>query len=141
MVAGPLGLGDVHDPTAQAGDDLGHERVAVLGEPEPGADEPLGAPLGVGQGDERVEHRPARVPGQRVQPGGARHVGDDRVRSTARPRAATSAMAWSGVAMRTQVDAGGRGAEVVVAPEDRQHLPAGPRAARWRGTCRPGRAR
>ena len=61
VVPGPPGLGHVHDAAAEAGDDLGHERVAVLGQPEPGADEPLGAPLGVREGDERVEHRPAPV--------------------------------------------------------------------------------
>ena len=87
VVPGPLGLGDVHDATAEAGDDLGHEGVAVLGDPEPGADEPLRAPLCVREGDERVEHRPSLVPSERVEPRGARHVGDDRVRGRPnRPR-------------------------------------------------------
>ena len=86
VVARPAGLGHVHDPTAQAGHDLGHERVAVLGQPEPGADEALGAPLGVGQRDERVQHGPAAVRRERVEPGRARQVGDDRALDRLAPR-------------------------------------------------------
>ena len=61
VVAGPVALGHADDLPVELGDDLFDERVAGDREAEPGADEPLRAALGVGQGHERVEHGPARV--------------------------------------------------------------------------------
>ena len=96
--------------------------------------------LGVGQGDERVERRPARV-AERARRGRASRTGGRR------PCASTGSTArghlGDGGVGRGDQRAGRRPsaapAEVVVAAEDRQHLPAG---ARQRGgERRPGPAR
>ena len=115
--------------------------IAVGGQPEPGPDEALGAPLRVGQRDQRVQHGPPRVAGRA---GAARRARDVRDHAALRRRLDGPRHLGDGLVGGGD-DAPGRcpspaPAEIVAAPEDRQHLPAGAGRARWPARCpaRPG---
>ena len=119
-----------NERAVERGDHLVGQRIAVGRDPEPAPAQARGAPARVGQRHQRVEHGPAGVAGEHVEPERPGQVGDHRVAAGRDRRPRPRPTAASGVAITSRSTPAAPRAEVVAAAERRRDVPARPRRAR-----------